>query len=77
MIALVRDVREFPDAYQPERARRLGVGEKGIGHALKARGSSSTGISYSESNWVKVSYVRSAVFRRQLIFFQSHASSQR
>ena len=35
MIALARDVPEFPDAYQAERARRLGVSEKGIGHALR------------------------------------------
>ncbi|WP_287398781.1 IS630 transposase-related protein [Nitrosomonas sp. H1_AOB3] len=35
MAALARDVREFPDAYQAERARRLGVSEKGIGHALR------------------------------------------
>ena len=35
MIALARDVQEFPDAYQAERARRLGVSEKGIGHALR------------------------------------------
>lgn len=34
-IALARDVREYPDAYQSERARRLGVSEKGIGHALR------------------------------------------
>jgi transposase len=34
-IALARDVREHPDAYQSERARRLGVSEKGIGHALR------------------------------------------
>ena len=34
-IVLARDVREFPDAYQSERARRLGVSEKGIGHALR------------------------------------------
>ena len=34
-IALARDVREFPDAYQAERAKRLGVSEKGIGHALR------------------------------------------
>jgi len=34
-IALARDVREHPDAYQAERARRLGVSEKGIGHALR------------------------------------------
>ncbi|MBX3630052.1 MAG: IS630 transposase-related protein [Nitrosomonas sp.] len=35
MIALARDVQEYPDAYQAERARRLGVSEKGIGHALR------------------------------------------
>ena len=34
-IALARDVRENPDAYQSERAKRLGVSEKGIGHALR------------------------------------------
>lgn len=34
-IALARDVREYPDAYQSERAQRLGVSEKGIGHALR------------------------------------------
>ncbi len=34
-IALARDVRMYPDAYQAERARRLGVSEKGIGHALR------------------------------------------
>ena len=35
MIALARDVREFPDAYQAERAQRLGVSTQGIGHALR------------------------------------------
>jgi transposase len=34
-IALARDVREYPDAYQSERAKRFGVSEKGIGHALR------------------------------------------
>lgn len=34
-IALARDVREHPDAYQSERAQRLGVSEKGVGHALR------------------------------------------
>ena len=34
-IALARDVREYPDSYQSERAHRLGVSEKGIGHALR------------------------------------------
>ena len=34
-IKLARDVRDYPDAYQAERAKRLGVSEKGIGHALR------------------------------------------
>jgi transposase len=34
-MALARDVREYSDAYQAERAQRLGVSEKGIGHALR------------------------------------------
>ena len=37
-IALARDVREHPDAYQAERARRLGVSEQGVGHALRRMG---------------------------------------
>ncbi|MCO6427166.1 MAG: transposase [Nitrosomonas communis] len=44
MIALARDVQAFPDAYQAERARRLGVSEKGIGHALRRMN-----ISYKET----------------------------
>ena len=43
-IALARDVREYPDAYQSERAHRLGVSEKGIGHALRRMG-----ISYKKN----------------------------
>ena len=38
MAALARDVMEHPDAYQYERARRLGVSEKGVGHALRRMG---------------------------------------
>lgn len=38
MTALARDVQDYPDAYQYERARRLGVSEKGIGHALRRMG---------------------------------------
>ena len=38
MTALAEDVRLFPDAYQRERAARLGVSEKGIGHALRRMG---------------------------------------
>ena len=32
--ALEKDIFEFPDAYQYERAARLGVSTRGIGHAL-------------------------------------------
>ena len=38
MKALARDVLEHPDAYQYERAQRLGVSEKGVGHALRRMG---------------------------------------
>lgn len=34
-ITLARDVREHPDAYLHERARRLGVSVQGISHALR------------------------------------------
>ena len=34
MIALARDVREYPDAYQYERAVRLNCSPKGVAHAL-------------------------------------------
>ncbi len=34
-IALARDVRDWPDATQSERATRLGVSARGIGHALR------------------------------------------
>jgi transposase len=37
-IALARDVREHPDAYQAERAARLGGSVRGIGHALHRMG---------------------------------------
>jgi Transposase len=38
MIALAADVRLFPDAYQDERAARLGVSKSGIGSALRRMG---------------------------------------
>jgi len=38
MEALAQDVRDNPDAYQYERATRLGVSQKGIGHALRRLG---------------------------------------
>jgi transposase len=38
MAALAQDVRDNPDAYQYERARRLGVSQKGINHALRRLG---------------------------------------
>lgn len=38
MTALAQDVRDYPDAYQYERARRFGVSQKGIDHALRRLG---------------------------------------
>lgn len=38
MEALKRDVEQYPDAYQYERAKRLGVSQRGIGYALKRLG---------------------------------------
>ena len=38
MDALAKDVVDHPDAYQYERAKRLGVSEKGVGHALRRMG---------------------------------------
>lgn len=35
MQALARDVKDFPDAYQYERAQRLGCSAQGIAHALR------------------------------------------
>ncbi len=44
MAALAQDVRDNPDAYQYERAQRLGVSQKGIGHALRR-----LGVSYKKN----------------------------
>lgn len=38
MEALKRDVEQYPDAYQYERAERLSVSQRGIGYALKRLG---------------------------------------
>jgi len=38
MEALKQDVLDYPDAYQYERAQRLGVSKRGIGHALRRMG---------------------------------------
>jgi len=38
MEALKRDIEQYPDAYQYERAQRLGVSQKGIFAALKRLG---------------------------------------
>ncbi|SFN19293.1 IS630 transposase-related protein [Nitrosomonas communis] len=35
---LAQDVKNYPDAYQYERAKRLGVSTQGINHALKRLG---------------------------------------
>ena len=45
MDALAQDVIDFPDDYQYERAKRLGVSEKGIGHALRRMG-----VSYKKNS---------------------------
>ena len=44
MEALAEDVKTYPDAYQYERANRLGVSSSGIGHALKR-----LGVSYKKN----------------------------
>ena len=38
LIALARDLHDWPDAYHHERAARLGVSTRGIGAALKRMG---------------------------------------
>ena len=38
MEALEQDVKQYPDAYQYERAARLGVSQRAIGNALKRLG---------------------------------------
>ncbi len=44
MKALEEDVKTYPDAYQYERAARLGVSQRAIGNALKR-----LGISYKKN----------------------------
>ncbi len=44
MQALAQDVKDHPDAYQYERATRLGAAEKTVGHALRRMG-----ISYKKN----------------------------
>jgi transposase len=44
-IALARDVREYPDAYNRERAIRIGGSAQGIAHALRRMN-----ISYKKNN---------------------------
>jgi transposase len=43
MEALKQDVEKYPDAYQYERANRLGVSQKGIFEALKRLGATFNG----------------------------------
>ncbi|AKH39052.1 MULTISPECIES: IS630 transposase-related protein [Nitrosomonas] len=38
MEMLAQDIKNYPDAYQYERAKRLGVSKQGINHALKRLG---------------------------------------
>ena len=44
MNKLRQDIEDYPDAYQRERAVRLGVSEKGIGHAMRR-----LGVSYKKN----------------------------
>ena len=44
MQVLAQDVKQYPDAYQFERAKRLGVSKQGIYHALKR-----LGVSYKKN----------------------------
>ncbi len=46
MEVLARDVLEHPDAYQYERARRMGVSVQGINYALRR-----LGVSYKKKHW--------------------------
>ena len=47
MDALSEDVRQYPDAYQRERAERLGVTRQGIYYALKR-----LGVSYKKKHYL-------------------------
>lgn len=44
MEALAQDVKTYPDAYQYERAARLGVSQRAVGYALKR-----LGVSYKKN----------------------------
>lgn len=63
MEALAQDVIDHPDAYQYERARRLGVSEKGIGHALRRMG-----LSYKKNSKTSKSE------RRRTAYFPNNSS---
>jgi|APCry1669190119_1035276.scaffolds.fasta_scaffold30205_1 transposase len=38
MLQLIEDIEKYPDAYQIERAKRLGVSQRCVGYALKRLG---------------------------------------
>jgi len=58
MEALKKDVAQYPDAYQFERAKRLGVSQQGIWHALKRLGVSyKKNIPSSKSQRRKAAYL--------------------
>jgi DNA-binding XRE family transcriptional regulator len=54
---LIEDVKKYPDAYQYERAKRLGVSETCIFHNLKK-----LGISYKKNTKAPKSRRREAIF---------------
>jgi len=57
MDSLAHDVEEYPDAYQYERAKRLGVSVRGIGHALKR-----LGVTYKKNSQTSQSRSRKAIY---------------
>jgi transposase len=56
MAALIRDVKEYPDAYQYERANRLNVSQTGIHDALKR-----LGVTYKKNSQSSQSGQRKAI----------------
>ncbi|MCB1579774.1 MAG: transposase [Rhodospirillales bacterium] len=62
MKALARDVLAHPDAYQYERERRLGVNEKGVGHALLFLPPYSPDLNPIEQKWAQTKAIRKQLF---------------
>ena len=57
MDALKHDVEVYPDAYQYERAKRLNVSARGVGHALKR-----LGVTYKKNFSASQSQSRKAIY---------------